>query len=302
MGRVQRLVSEWRSIQNREKIQLNYEGHRTEPGKVNLHYYHPEWLRPDLSGNRNLGDALSPLLVEWMLRRNNIDPNLHTGRTKHLYAVGSILQMGYQNASVWGSGFAYELSGLQGRLHGSAVRKLDIRCVRGPKTRDTLIRLGHHCPECYGDPVALMPLFYQPKEVERKDYYIIPQYWYEQETRKQYGDDHILSMNTEDYRSVIDRIASADMVASSSLHGLILAEIYGTPAVFFRARGPRFDYKYIDWYESTGRVLIPEDDAAAALRKEGQVLSEKQRSKLMNDLLSSFPYDLWQTDTSPAGS
>ena len=101
-------------------------------------------------------------------------------------------------------------------------------------------------------------------------------------------------MNTTDYASVIDRIASADLVVSSSLHGIILAEIYGTPAVFFRARGPRFDYKYDDWYESTGRTVSPEPDAAAALKKEGQILTEQQLKKLTDSLLSSFPYDLWE--------
>lgn len=294
MGKIKRVLSELNAMKGADKILLNYAGHPTEPGKVNLHYYHPEWIPGGAAENRNLGDALSPVIVEWMLERKKIDPDKKTADTRHLYAVGSILQMGYQNATVWGTGLAYELDGMQGRMHSSRVRKLDIRCVRGPKTKETLEKLGHTCPDCFGDPCALLPLFYQPKETERKDYYIIPQYWFEKEVRAQYGDDHILSMNTTDYASVIDRIASADLVVSSTLHGIILAEIYGTPAVFFRARGPRFDYKYDDWYESTGRTVSPEPDAAAALKKEGQILTEQQLKKLTDALLSSFPYDLWE--------
>ena len=128
------------------------------------------------------------MIVDWMLQRKGIDPKQELGEPRHLYAIGSILQMGYQNAAVWGTGFAYELDGLQGKMHSSKVRKLDIRCVRGPKTRATLEKLGHTCPEVYGDPCAILPLFYQPKETERKDYYIIPQYWFEKEVRAQYDE------------------------------------------------------------------------------------------------------------------
>ena len=76
-----------------------------------------------------------------------------------------------------------------------------------------------------------MPLIYQPKVVEKKkDYMIIPQYTREIEMRCFYPDDMIISMNTNNYKSVIDSIVSCKKVYSSSLHGIILAEAFSYEA------------------------------------------------------------------------
>lgn len=45
-------------------------------------------------------------------------------------------------------------------------------------------------------------------------------------------------------------------VYSSSLHGIILAEAYGVPAVMFRSYDKSVDFKYLDYYASTGRYDV----------------------------------------------
>ena len=173
-------------------------------------------------------------------------------------------------------------------------RHLDIRAVRGPLTRQVYLKLGHKCPEVYGDPGILMPLIYQPSNTKKtKDFMIIPQYTTENEIRKYYPDKLIISMNSNDYKSVIDKIVSCKVVYSSSLHGIILAESYGVPAVFFRGIHPIIDFKYKDYYASTGRynVAMP-NSLSEAFKTEPPELPNLK--KLQQGLLDSFPYDLWE--------
>lgn len=83
-------------------------------------------------------------------------------RKKHLFTVGSGGLRSFQNATMWGTGIMYD--GLKGKWFAkywdANHRHLDIRAVRGPLTRQVYLKLGHNCPEVYGDPGILMPLIY----------------------------------------------------------------------------------------------------------------------------------------------
>lgn len=284
-----RVMDEIVCMSQADHIILNYPEHKARKNKVNLHYYHAEWHDGIES---NLGDYLSKVIVRWMCKREGLQFDKPTDKTCHLYAVGSILQMGYQNATIWGTGFAFELGSIRKILH--SYKKLDIRCVRGPKTRDTLLRMGIECPEVYGDPGILMPLVYKPKEHCHVDYLIIPHFSVEDMMRKRYGDKHILSMNTKDYKEVIDCIYAADKVISSSLHGIILAEAYGVPAVFYQDREERFNYKYADYYESTGRNgIVPCANILEAIKARDVTPDENIIRAMQKALIKTFPKDLW---------
>lgn len=289
MNIMRRAVKEAACISRAGHMILNYPGHKAEKNRVNLHYYHAEWQDGIES---NLGDYLSGVIVRWMCGKEGLRFDKPVVGTRHLYALGSILQMGYQNATVWGSGFAFELSRGRGCLHKH--RRLDIRCVRGPRTRDTLKGMGFECPRAYGDPALLMPLIYKPGVHRHTDYLIIPHFSEEGKVRAAYGEEHILSMNTRDYKNVIDRICATDKVISSSLHGIILAEAYGIPAVFYQDRGDRFNYKYLDYYEGTGRRDIVPCKGIPAAMEAGGICPDANAIHGMQDvLLRTFPKDLW---------
>lgn len=290
---VERAVNELKSIIYSDKIILNYPKHYARDNKVNLHYYHAEWQKEAIGNECNVGDYLSEVIVRWMCANKKIDFDQTIPQKKHLYAIGSILQMGYQNATVWGTGFAFELGGIRKKLHMPLVRKLDIRCVRGPKTRKTLLKLGYSCPENYGDPALLLPLMYRPQKLSSVDYLIIPHYSMENEIRKKYGDKHVLSMNTMNYQYVIDSIYSAQKIISSSLHGLIIADAYGIPAIFCQDRDNKFNYKYEDYYESTERIFCPVHDIETGLKTDTCKLERSKLKKMQNVLLNQFPEDLW---------
>ena len=130
---------------------------------------------------------------------------------------------------------------------------------------------------------------------KQHDYAIIPQYVTEGSVRQKYPDDFIISMNTNDYKTVIDQIVSCKKIITSSLHGIILAEAYGVPAVWYRGLEEKVNFKYKDYYYSTGRHDIPMlttiEEALAT-----EPLPIPDLSALQQGLIKSFPYDLWEQE------
>lgn len=247
----------------------------------------------------NLGDELAIPICKWMLDKKGLKLEKTISKKRHLLTVGSSVLASFQDATMWGSGIGF--NGLRGnwweKYFDAEHRKLDIRAVRGPMTRDVLLKLGHNCPKVYGDPAILMPLIYQPDlnevKLEKQEFGIIPQYATENEVRKYFTDDEIISMNTDDYKSVIDKIVSCKKVFSSSLHGIILAEAYGVPAVFYRGIAAAIDFKYKDYYASTGRYNVPmANNLAEAWSFEAPQIPDL--TKLQEGLMAAFPYDLWE--------
>lgn len=260
--------------ERRDEMILGTPEQKTIPNKVNLHY----WTNGVFE---NLGDYLSAVVVKHFAPKTEWG----TDGIKHLYAVGSILGFGCQDAVVWGSGMLYPYKPYLERIKLAA---LDIRCVRGPLTRQQLLKAKKKCPEIYGDPVLLMPMIYETDIVEKK---------YEVSYIPHFNDDqperiHNISMKTVDYKYVIDEIVKSRKIISSSLHGIILAESYKVPAVLCLRKGSN-EFKYRDYYYSTGRYEFPiARSVEEALETEPCHLPEL--SGLRDNLLKTFPYDLWE--------
>ena len=295
---IQRIMTEIRILFLRNQILLCYPSMTAKKDRINLNYYHAGLL-PGIrcskdSGERNLGDDLAPHILTYALQRNALTLESPTKKSSHLYSVGSILLLGYQNTVVWGSGILTAPSSARTFFHRALFRKLDIRAVRGPLTRDVLLRLGHQCPEVYGDPGCLMPLIYKPEVEKTLDYLVIPHYLAQKELEDNIPAQNIISMMTDDYRAVIDKICSAKKVIASSLHGIILAEAYGVPAIFLQHRPKHFDFKYSDYYQSTGRDFGPTATTLAeALAMDPGTAPDL--TGMQQALLRTFPYDLWDS-------
>ena len=183
---------------------------------------------------------------------------------------------------------------LTGILHRPYFQHLDIRSVRGPLTRNHLVELGHNCPDIYGDPAILMPLIYMPESLEKEyDVMIIPNYMQEKTIRDNFSSKyHITSMITNNYCEVIDRIVKSKLVVASSLHAIILAEIYGVPTIFYRFDKSR-DIKYLDWYYSTGRYDVKIHDTLESALKSNPMPLPDNILDMQNQIMEVFPYDLW---------
>lgn len=206
------------------------------------------WPKEPFPGN--FGDILTPYLVKKITGKTpryvNKDFNMFP---VNLLAVGSVIRNANKNTVVWGSG-AMSMS-------DSLSPHADYRAVRGPLTRESVLRSGVNCPEIYGDPALLMPKFYTPKTTKRYRYGIIPHYVdYEQVVNWFRKDPSIKVINllNDNVERVIDEINECENVISSSLHGIIAAHAYGVNAVWAKFSDKLFGdgTKFRDYFASVG--------------------------------------------------
>ena len=103
-----------------------------------------------------------------------------------------------------------------------------------------------------------------------------------------------MSTFTKNWKEFINNLCSADLVISSSLHGIILAEAYGIPCVMLNTTPAADITKYKDWYYSTGRYdFTIAKSVEEALETKVSLPSDGVISKMQNNLLETFPADLW---------
>ena len=255
---------------------------RAKSDEVNLNYW---------DESKNLGDTLTPVIVNYVLSLKNMDLHKKVDNRKHLYAVGSVLTAGIQDTTVWGSGVLN--SKLSYRLRR---RKLDVRAVRGPLTRAVLEDYGYEVPEIYGDPAILMPDIFNPQVNEKKFDYgvILHKDFVLSELDKEFLNKNnvtIIDIKTADYELFVRELKECKQVISSSLHGIILSEVYGVPAVLLK---PQVDFfKYYDYYFGTGRLNFPTADT---LIEATMCVPAKipRFENMRNQLIKVFPYDLFE--------
>jgi pyruvyltransferase len=199
---------------------------------------------------RNWGDALSPYLVRLLSGKEVV---LRTGlHHRRFLAIGSILGDANEHSEVWGSGFIRENDRVLG-----VPRK--VHAVRGPLTRDLLLRQGLDCPEVYGDPALLLPRFFNPEVEKPYSVGIIPHYidkghpWLSQFVHDPQVRIIDIEAGIEDF---VRDVKSCEAILSSSLHGLICADSYGVPNAWIQLSGAVVggDFKFRDYRASIGSV------------------------------------------------
>jgi pyruvyltransferase len=173
-----------------------------------------------------------------------------------LLCVGSILHRARDGDVICGSGSLFPTP--------TAARNLKVHAVRGPRTAALL---GHTGPEVvYGDPAQLLPDFYPVTVAHDGPVVVIPHHT--QLDAFQFDDRIELVSPLRPWTDVVRAVCGATTVVSSSLHGLIVAEAYGVPAVWL-APPPGLNgghHKYFDYFEGSGREAVgPPQQLEAAL-------------------------------------
>ncbi len=243
------------------------------PLRINLLYYKGK--------KKNVGDHLSKILFDYLLKHHGIHSYWHH-RTIRISFIGSVIQFISAKSMIFGSGI----------LREDVVQKikrknvdLDVRAVRGPLTKKALESIGYTVPNVFGDPAILLPMFYQPK-IEKSDDYIVIPHWTKVD---RYHEHTCVSPITHDWKYFIDRILGAKVVISASLHGIIIAEAYGVPAVFLNDTENEDIFKYKDYYYSTGRYdfTYSESIEQALIMKPNKLPTF---TDMQQELISAFPF------------
>lgn len=179
---------------------------------------------------------------------------------RNYLCIGTLMDaVNYSREStiVWGTG----VSG-QDRLF---TNPKEIRSVRGKKSIEFLQQKNMPYPALVGDPALILPLFYQPKNKEKKyKLGIIPHVIdLEHPIIKQIQSENsneVLIINLskfEKWTDIIDQICSCESIASSSLHGLITSDTYGVPNCWIELSGKISGghFKFYDYASSVNRTF-----------------------------------------------
>lgn len=211
------------------------------------------WSRSSKTKN-NWGDMLNEYLIEELSGKKVLHKSEVIKKTsvETFAVVGSVLDRNrINNLNVWGSGMLSSESPIY-------ILPEKIYAVRGPKTRARLLELNVECPPVYGDPALLFPKYYHPDIPKKYELGIIPHYADKHNRnleRLKNADTLILDIEAGLFEFPKQMLA-CKRIASSSLHGLILADAYDIPnvRVRFSDKIKGGDFKYEDYFLSVERT------------------------------------------------
>lgn len=186
----------------------------------------------------NFGDVLTGnLLTHFGIKYKHTNvPEYGT-----MYVIGSIARLASADSTVLGSGMI--------RKGEYAEPTATWRFVRGPRTRANVLEHGGTCPDVYGDPALLLPIFC-PESSKKYEIGLVPHYEHFNYFKYKYPDHYIIDVVNKDPLEVARQISSCKKIISSSLHGIIAAHAYGIPAAHvlgpkkLHGDGSKFDDHY----------------------------------------------------------
>lgn len=269
----------------------------------------------------NLGDILNVILMDKIFGLNVEYARVFTAQ---LQSIGSILDLLFLNPissnffrkyikqwfyrktqaiNIWGTGFINEDSLNNCYLY----RNLNIYALRGELSLNKLKSFTKNGDIKYigdkitlADPGLLASLFLEELPLKKYKVGIIPHYIHlgnEQiiDLSKKYEDSIIINV-LDNPLDVIFQIAQCEIILSTSLHGLILADSFSIPNQWLHISSLTGNYfKFLDYYSAFGLESSPIDlnkyktpnldNIKSDYRITPKMVLEKQ-----NLLIESFPY------------
>jgi len=227
-----------------------------------MKYYEHKPVEP------NVGDSLSGIILKHFLSDYKLREVGKREKGK-LVSCGSVMSMVHKGDVVWGTG---------------CIRKREIRvedvkflAVRGRLTKKQIKK--SFVPDIFGDPALLLPLIYNPKVEKKHKEGIVPHYVDKDRVKK----GKIINVSSN-WKEFIKEIKSCERIISSSLHGIIIAEAYGIPAIWGKFGGKLSgnNFKFYDYMTGTDREI----------QEPFQELKPFEIKKIQQRLISSLRADI----------
>lgn len=241
----------------------------------------------------NLGDIINPYIVEKLTGK----PPIYAPAGEGICAVGSVIKFAQEGTPVWGSGSPHS----DDTLHPEAR----YCSVRGPHTRDLVLKNGGTCPEIYGDAAWILPILYAPAVPKTAKTGLILHFTHEAADLN--VDDSIRKINIrrvgyDEIEDFIREMLSCERIVSTSLHGVIIANAYGIPACLATVSGVEKQIhgdgiKFADYYASVGVNKPPEPvDLSKIKRINNDTFDSKMFTPVKNidvsALLEAAPFEV----------
>lgn len=241
-------------------------------------------LAPLVRHRKTFGELLGAMIVDEVARSRGLD--VTGGPTRRLLGGGSVAEMARAGDVVWGSGVSGRSTESDADYSG-----VDVRAVRGPLTAAWLRERGAEVPEVFGDPALLVAELWpatRRERCKRWDYTVIP----DVHDAKAYRHNVHATLPHWPFADIRRRILGSELVVSTSMYGLVVADAYGIPARLIRP-GTQSLFEYEDYYRGTGRGSVePALDVKDALRMGGA--ESLTCAGIALDV--GFPHDLWSNE------
>lgn len=225
------------------------------------------------AGYQNFGDELSPYLI----RKITGKPVTHANQKElnKLIALGSIIDFNniYSRSHIWGSGLLASdfinprrLLPLN-KIFRKKYFRSKIHATRGLLSQTILKNLGFPCPDVYGDPGILTPYFYSPKSKKANfKFGLIFHQTHKEIIKKNIElliceNIRLISIDREgdlEVEDFIDEVCACDFIFSTSLHGIIIAQVYEIPFQWLKIDNAIIhrdeDFKFKDYFSGIGSI------------------------------------------------
>jgi hypothetical protein len=226
--------------------------------------FFPAWYKAEIvdsskvkfywfKGQINFGDWITPYFIKKICNHDAIFADPHETDEAVIISTGSIMRLCGSNTVVWGSGIRDRNQEIK---HGKLIRS-----TRGPITRTRILEIEGECPPIYGDPALLLPKLYNPG-IQFKKFKLgitphISQFERVYELYKDEKEVNVIDLRTNNIEAVINKFLECEAIASSSLHGIIVANAYNIPVrwIQFDTNIYGDNTKFYDHFSSIGRPL-----------------------------------------------
>lgn len=204
----------------------------------------------------NIGDEINRYIVEYVAGRGVEQASL---KEADLLAIGSVLGFSYRRGvlderthpfHVWGTGAmsAVEIGGLE---------NFEFSALRGPLTHSLT---GYKSGVTYGDPGILASAVWEGAKEQTHAWGLIPHHshmeqpWV-QKLIENTPDVLLIDVRDKDVAANMQKISSCEFIASTSLHGLVLADSYKIPSIWLwnGALHPGGTWKFLDYFAGIER-------------------------------------------------